>query len=442
MIQVKPLSLIPDDEDLALHLKNCDTELVTRRLGELVPLLKFVGFQVEHMSAEKTVLSVPLLESAMNQNGTHQAAVFYLVADYTLGVGMFGAVAGLYTIGVHDRCRALPVQFWLKRGQVTHLAPGTGTIRAEVALAPETVQSLREQMVTKGRCLVKETVNIYQGDRLIALAEHEMGMYADLPLANDRRTSAIQIERMKASAMMIAGLRNDDLSTALAGEQGIAIARRMTRATPQLPSLVQARGEHARRQLRHGNFSQILVLGVGLDPKPVEFAQDGRRWFLVDQQEMLQERNRRLAEASASPTDAITIPLDLRVTAWSEQVVAAGFDPELPTLIYFEGVSMYLGRDDLTRTFSEIRKLCQNRASRLWIDHVVEDIFDMQESEVRSFLDNMARLGEPFVTGFDDPVVFAGSSDWAGVEKVSAAQIIASDDHVVSKYMFSVVAPN
>jgi hypothetical protein len=292
----KPLRSIPDREDLELHGRNCSCDLVTRRLRELVPLLNFVGFRVEQMTAERTVLTVPLLETAMNQNGTHQAAVFYLIADYTLGVGMFAVLPGCYTVGVHDRCPALPVQFWLKTGSVEHRAPATGTIRAEVAISPEKAQMMREQLIAKGRCEIREVINIYQDDQLVAVAEHEMGLYADLPRLPGTRATLAQRHRLKTSALMIAGLRGDPLSTALAEDQGVAVARRMSRASPQLPTLVSARTKHLRAYLssRGAEHSQVLVLGVGLDPKPIEFASDTQRWFLCDLSDMLHERKARL----------------------------------------------------------------------------------------------------------------------------------------------------
>src|SRR5205814_10257096 len=109
---------------------NCCPEMVPRGVRELVTLLEVVDCVVAEIRPESTILSLPLLASAMNQNGTHQAAVFYLVSDYTLGVGMFGVLPGCYVTGVHDRCAALPVQYWLKQGSVHHLAPGTGRMRA------------------------------------------------------------------------------------------------------------------------------------------------------------------------------------------------------------------------------------------------------------------------------------------------------------------------
>jgi hypothetical protein len=39
----KPLSEIPDVDDLKLHKKICDPRIVTERLQQLVPLLKFMA---------------------------------------------------------------------------------------------------------------------------------------------------------------------------------------------------------------------------------------------------------------------------------------------------------------------------------------------------------------------------------------------------------------
>lgn len=439
----KSLLPVPDAHDREQHRRLCSPALVTERLGELVPLLKFVGFVVEQMETEKTVLSVPLLETPMNQNGRHQASVFYLIADYKLGVGMFAVLPGCYTVGVHDRCHALPVQFWLKSGRVQHLAPGTGTIRSEVVISPDQAAAMRADLIAKGRCELKETVRIYQGDQLVAVTEHEMGLYADLPRTAGTRASIFQVEKVKTSALMIAGLRADPLSEAVAQDQGIAIARRMTRASPQLPALVGARTRHLRELLRASGstFSQVVVLGAGLDPKPVEFASPDQTWFLADLRDMLRERETRFAPFAAQSPHTVPVPLDLRLPEWPAKLIKAGFDPAKPALVILEGVSMYLAVDELRQSLSSIRALCGHPGSRLWLDHVTHRLLGMGRPEVRSFLASMARLGEPFVTGFDDPVDFAASESWRLVEHVSAAESAGDHDAIHREYRFSVLGP-
>lgn len=432
-------NIIPSNEDIVLHAKNCDPKLITERLGELVPLFRFAECKVEEATSARAVLTAPLQDGAMNQNGTHQASVFYLMADYALGVAMFAAVPGIYTVGVHDRCNALPVQMWLRNGRVTHLAPGTGAIRAVAELDQPTVEDMRKSLASKGRCVVKGEVKIFQSDRLVALCEHEIGMYADLPRATHEKASAGQIEKMKLSALMIAGLRGDSLSDVLAGEQGIAIGKRMSNATPQLPSLVRARTKYARDTLKAEKFDQVLVLGAGLDTKPVELADSGERWFLADLPEMLMERDARLQGMDTGRAEIVPVPLDFRMADWPSELLAAGFDPHRRTFVLLEGVSMYLAKKDLCDTLKKLALLCKHSDSRLWIDHVTDTLFGMDDPEVTAFLSSMSRLGEPFITGFDDFTKLGMMHGWELAASVSAAEVAGRKCNVHNQYRFSVL---
>ncbi|MDX2033860.1 MAG: class I SAM-dependent methyltransferase [Blastocatellia bacterium] len=433
---------MPDQEDWELRKRNADPALLTERLRELVPLLSFVGGRVERAAPEETTLVVPLLETAMNQNGTQQASVFYLIADYTLGVAMWATLPGTYTTGVHDRCHATPIQFWLKKGRVEHLAPGTGEIRASVSLSPEQIAEMRGQLIAKGRHTLAGIVNIFQGDTLVARAEHEMGVYVNFSRTAEVRPTAPQVENIKLSSLMIAALRGDPVSQRLAGEQGIAIAQRMVRASPQLKLLVEARTKHLRRLLAESQseIAQVLVLGVGLDSKPVEFAREKQAWYLADLREMLRERNRRLSVLGVDVKNCIEIPVDLRRSDWPEKILESGFDPTKPTLIILEGVSMYLEIDEVRSTFERVRALMDNPASRFWIDHFTEEFFDLELRELSDFLANIARLGEPFLTGFQDAAALSPGKGWTVVEHVTAAEELGLRDDVYHEYRLSVLS--
>lgn len=439
---MKPLSPIPDADDWALHKRNCSPELASRRLRELVPLLEVVDCTVEEIGPERTVLSLPLLASAMNQNGTHQAAVFYLVADYTLGVGMYGVLPGCYVTGVHDRCEALPVQFWLKRGSVQHLAPGTGKMRAEVRIPPEDAEKLRRQLVEKGRAEYTGTVRFYEASKVIAEASHTVGVYADAPRETGVRANIFQVNNMKTSALMISGLREDPISRLIAGDQGRALASRMAVASPQLPSLVRARTVDLERYLeRDGHsFGQVLVLGVGFDPKPSRFSSSTQQWFGVDLRDMHRERELRFSEARAQARNFVPVVGDILSDTWDAAIRNAGFREDLPTFIIAEGLSMYFQREVLETVFTKLRALTSNSKSRFWLDHVTSAFFDLGLFEVRSFLSSMARLGEPFVTGFDDPATIAPSS-WILAETNSAASVLGVSDAIHNEYRFSVLKP-
>jgi methyltransferase (TIGR00027 family) len=439
----KPLHLEPDEEDLALHRRNCDPELVTRRLRALVPLLDFIDCKVERITRNTTVLNVPLLESAMNQNGTHQASVFYLLADYTLGVAMYGALPGTYVTGVHDRCRALPVQLWLKRGAVRHLAPGTGSITAEASIGADAAIELRRQLIEKGRCELHGLVRIFQEGRQVAETEHVMGAYVDAPRSAGTRVNVLQLSKLKTSGLMIAGLRDDPISRALAGEQGSAIANRMALAMPQLPALVRARSQHVEHYLAHtgSGHAQVLVLGVGLDPKPLRFSSDSQRWFGLDLKEMLEERQSRLNAQGVGAGNFTAVAADIRSGSWEEKLLGAGFEPGLSTLVILEGMSMYFEAPELRSLLRRVRSLVAHPASRLWLDHATEAAFRLDRPDVRAFFASMARLGEPFVLGFENADSVC-QPDWVAVESRSAAEVMGQDDEVLAEYRFSLLQPS
>lgn len=425
-----------------LHKQNCCTAQTTRRLRELVPLLDVTDCTFIEISPDKTVLTLPLLPSAMNQNGTHQAAVFYLVADYTLGVGMFGVLPGCYVTGIHDRCAAMPVQYWLKQGSVQHFAPGTGPMTAEVRISPEDAQKLRRSLIEKGRAELSGVVRIMQEGDLVAEARHTMGIYLDAVRTPGARANLFQIQNMKTSALMIAGLREDALSQKIAGDQGKAIASRMSVASPQLPTLVRARTLDLEAHLQRDGraYEQVLVLGVGFDPKPVKFSSPKQRWFGLDLREMLKERDHRFKQAGAVAQNFVPVVGDMLSNIWDCELLKAGFRCDVPTLIITEGISMYFTRELLSVLLDKLNALVVSPQSRLWLDHVTADLFEMDLFDVRTFLSSMTRLGEPFITGFSNPASLA-PEQWELAETTSASAVLGITDAIHSEYRFSLLKP-
>lgn len=436
------LAPVPTADDEALHRRNADPELISRRLRELVPMLAFIDARVEAVGAGHAVVTAPLCHTAMNQNGTQQAAVFYLLADYAVGIAMFGALPGIYVKGVHDRCDALPVQMWLKRCTVEHVAPGSGMVRATATLTPDQIGGLRRALAAKGRAEVAGHVEIVQGDGVVATADAVVVAYADLPPQTGARLTQLQAQNLKTSALLIAGLRGDPLSQRIAEEQGRAIAARMTIASPQLPTLIAARTAHLVDYLGDPGraHAQVLVLGVGLDSKPVRFASTAQRWFVIDHPEMLAERARRLRAAAVTTAHEVAVPADLRDPRWAAALTAAGFRPELSTLVIAEGISMYLSAEELDRLVATAARLCAHAGSRLWLDHVTEALLALELPEVTAFLATMSRLGEPFVLGFDRPE--RRTAGWRTVAATSAAAVYGARDPIHAEYRFALLAPS
>ena len=436
----KMLQVVPDEEDLSLHKHNCCPELITHRMHELIPLLRYTSCIVEYVGHDRAVVSVPLLDSAINQNGTQQAAIFYLLSDCTLAAGLLGALPGVYITGIHDRCRALPIQFWTKQGSIQHLSPGTGTIRAVVEIAPEHALRMRHQLIQKGRTECHEIVYVYQKEKLIANGEFVIGIYADMPRAPGTRVGLLQAQNIKLSALLIAGLRSDPLSQSLAQEQGRAIAYRMSLSTPQLPALVQARSSHLEDHLNTEGaiYRQVVVMGVGLDTKPFRFANQEQHWFGIDLPALLREREKLLSEIGIQTDCFTTIEADVRTEEWMSTLRAAGYQEQLPTLFILEGVSMYFTETDLRQILERISALTSNNASVIWMDHITQAVLSLELPEIKSFLSSMTRLGEPFVLGFADANSVA-LPYWKVRSTSSSANVLDYYDTVFEEYRFSIL---
>lgn len=431
----KPLAVWPDAEDIQLHRDNCSPHLITQRLRELVPLLDFLQARIVQVDPEETRLSVSLDAATVNQNGTHQGAVFYLLADYAVGVSMFSAIPGVYITGVHDRCHALPVQMWLKSGEVKHLAPGSGEIEAISTISKEDALNLRRQLLHKGRCEYRGTVNFYQDNKLVAVAEHVIGMYVNKPQAIDLKGGLLQEQNRATSALMIAGLRRDRVSRCIAGAQGKALAIRMTETMPQLPAMIKSRTETLEQQLeQHArHIPQVVVLGVGLDPKPVYHSGGRQTWYGIDLKPALRDRERRFCVPGCVADNFIPVAGDMRDQRWVHDLKAAGFDPTQPSVVIMEGLSMYLTADVISKVFKHIEQLT-TQGSIFWVDHITSNALDMETA--RDFFAAMGRLGEPMVFGCTDMGQFAGNR-WQVLQSVSAADILSTGDHLFEAYRFT-----
>lgn len=439
----KALSLEPDDEDLKLHEENCSPLLLTKRLHELVPLLSYTNAKVERVSEQETILSIPLGGGAINQNGTHQASVFYLIADNTAGVGIFGALPGCYVTGIHDRCPAQPIQLWLKKGIVEHLSPGTSTLKARVAIPEEDRRVLRENLMAKGHTSLTVEVKISENDLLVARTFHTMGVYFDNPRLPGKRANFLQAENNRLSAIMIAGLRNDKISKNIAGDQGVAIANRMSVATPELPSLVKSREAHLEQLIcspAH-SFSQVVSLGVGFDIKPIKYSSEKQIWYGLDLNQQLKERKKIFKRENLSSSYFLPIPTDFRLPDWSTHLLKSKYDPEIPTLFILEGISMYLTVSEIIELFSQLRKLTNNSQSRGWFDHVTNELYSIDNQSIKAFLNGMIRLGEPFLTGFSKLEDIIEDKFWQTVESKSASDVLEGGNIVQDNYIYSIFKP-
>jgi methyltransferase (TIGR00027 family) len=357
---------------------------------------------------------------------------------------VYAGLAGTYAIGLHDRGRGQPIQLWLKANAVKHLKPGTGLIRGRAGLTEEQAADVRGRLLEKGRCEVQMHVDIFQGDDLIATAEPLIGVYEYNPRCVETKLDVFQRENIKLSAKLIAALRSDETSRRLAGEQGKVLAERFGELSPQLRTCVETRGAHLERHLfsRRMHYRQVVVLGIGLDTRALRYASQHQRWFGVDVRQMCSYRIEQFASLGGDTPHLTLVPCDLRASEWWAQLEGAGFNRHASTLFIVEGLSMYLTVSDLKNLFRSLRVVAQHSESRIWIDHVTPDFYKLESSEVRSFLNNINRLGEPFITGFTRAEAL--TNEWQTVTQDTSAYHLAQDvpvHPVYANHLLSVMAP-
>ena len=119
--------------------------------------------------------------------------------------------------------------------------------------------------------------------------------------------------------------------------------------------------DEAKQFLQKVPQSQVCVLGAGLDTRPWRIDDTNSsniKYFEVDFPEMFQYKLSVLSEAGASSKfDYICVNADLSLPGWTDKLVAAGFNPSLPTFWLLEGFTGYLTAEEFHAVFETMTSL-------------------------------------------------------------------------------------
>ncbi|MCG8414526.1 MAG: SAM-dependent methyltransferase [Pseudomonadales bacterium] len=100
---------------------------------------------------------------------------------------------------------------------------------------------------------------------------------------------------------------------------------------------------------------QILILGAGWDTRGYgNTFRKGMPVYEVDTP-ATQTVKKRAVNSSGLEQDAVTfVPCDFETEQWLEKLIAAGFEPDRPTFVIWEGVTMYLSERTIHDTLQQI----------------------------------------------------------------------------------------
>ena len=205
-----------------------------------------------------------------------------------------------------------------------------------------------------------------------------------------------------------AALFSDPYAAWFSNERALGAARQMEAVFPPSTTMVRFRTRYFNRFVERGIESgarQVVLLGGGFDMRAHLLARPGVGFFEVDQRAVLEfKRNVLEQHGIGQPPSVYGNYLEVDVPHGLARV---GFDPELPTLIVWEGNTMYLPPELIMPFLNRLAGAMPD--FRIAFDHFS---VDLQNREFENELD-MQRLegveramGASFPTGFPDLAVF------------------------------------
>ena len=190
-----------------------------------------------------------------------------------------------------------------------------------------------------------------------------------------------------------------------------ADARPIIDAQPELLSAffyVNARTHHVDARLEQAaaqGITQVVVLGAGFDSRAYRFrdSHPKLRFFEVDLPATIKLKKNRVARMlGALPGYVRYVPIDFNTQTLEKVLRRAGYDPAKRTFFILEGVTMYVNDAGNRATLGFISKHSPS-GSMLVYDYVLRRVIDGDFAGLygaRSSADGVARIGEPFVTGW------------------------------------------
>jgi methyltransferase (TIGR00027 family) len=159
-------------------------------------------------------------------------------------------------------------------------------------------------------------------------------------------------------------------------------------------SMMVARTVEIDDAVRAASAPQLVILGAGLDGRAFRMPElRDTVVFEVDHPDSQRDKRARLGGLTALARDVRFVPVDFTRDNLDTALAAAGHDPTQPTNWIWEGVVMYLTREDVEATLSIVAQRSA-RGSRLIIAYVSPALLRWLVALA------VRRLGEPFLSAF------------------------------------------
>jgi methyltransferase (TIGR00027 family) len=166
--------------------------------------------------------------------------------------------------------------------------------------------------------------------------------------------------------------------------------------------------------------AQVVVVGGGLDGRPLRYGRPGVRWFELDHPEVLRDKAARLDRLGIDCAGAFPVPVDLAAPGVDDRVGRAldvvGHDAAVPTLVLCEGVATRLPRPVVAAVLTQLRGRCAP-GSRLAISLSIgaAAVCNERREAVQAAAESLAGGARHPLTAADAVEVFRATG-WSVVE--------------------------
>ena len=154
------------------------------------------------------------------------------------------------------------------------------------------------------------------------------------------------------------------------------------------------------------DLRQLVFLGAGYDSRAyrIDELKDGIKIFEVDHPDTQQVKQARLREIFHALPDHVTyVPLDFRTGGLGAALYENGYDRRLKTLFIWEGVTMYIDRQNVEETLGFIAANSAEESAVIF-DYTLPDVIDgiSDRKEGKAWQAKASQSDEPLRFGIGD----------------------------------------
>ena len=146
---------------------------------------------------------------------------------------------------------------------------------------------------------------------------------------------------------------------------------------------------------------QYVICGAGMDTFAFRNNDPRISIFELDHPDTGRYKRERISELEWNiPKNLIFVPIDFSKDDMNEELLKAGFNPEIPSFFAILGVSYYLTLSVFEQTIKKISELCQT-TGKVVFDYPDETTLKEKNAErVHTLADITERLGEKMLHGY------------------------------------------